>query len=105
MKDTAFYRFLCAHRPLCVLYETLRWLGHNIFFFVRTRTPVWYRFDRKYQAGEQPRETLPLDAAWYRISRPLYRHEHVYYNFDAALAANPSVKGLALIFFMGIGDY
>lgn len=99
------YRFVCAHRPLCVAWESLRWLGHKICFFHRTKTPVWYRFDKKYAPGETPAETLPVNAAWYRIGRPLYRHEHVYYNVDAALQANPRVRGLALVFFMGIGDY
>ena len=105
MKDTRFYRFLCKHRLFCVIYETLRWLGHKIFCLGTGRTPVWYRFDRKFSTKKTTAETLLLDKQWYRIRRPLYRHEHVYYNFDAALASNAGVKGLALIFFMGIGDY
>lgn len=96
---------LYSSRPLCVAYETLRWLGHKIFFFIHTQTPVWYRFDQKHQPGDAVKETLPLDKNWYRICRPLYRHEHVYYDFDKALQVNPNVKGIALIFFMGIGDY
>lgn len=96
-------RWLYTHRPVCVAYETLRWLGHKACFFAPSRTPVWYRFDEPPQAGAP--ETLPVNERWYRISRPLYRHEHVFYNFDNALSANPQVKGLALIFFMGIGDY
>lgn len=98
-------QWIYSSRPLCVAYETLRWLWHKIFFFVHTHTPVWYRFDKKHQPGEPVRETLPLDKNWYRISRPLYRHEHVYYDLEKALKANPQVKGVALIFFMGIGDY
>lgn len=96
-------RWLYTHRPVCVAYETLRWLWHKACFFAPSRTPVWYRFDEPPQAGAP--ETLPINDRWYRISRPLYRHEHVFYNFDNALSANPQVKGLALIFFMGIGDY
>ena len=98
-------QWIYSSRPLCVAYETLRWLWHKIFFFVHTHTPVWYRFDKKHQLGEPVQETLPLDKNWYRISRPLYRHEHVYYDLEKALKANPQVKGVALIFFMGIGDY
>ncbi len=105
MTTHAFRHFLYSHRSLCVVYETLRWLWHKLFFFVHSRTPVWYRFDQRHPAGEPTRETVPFDAAWYRIKRPLYRHEHVYYDFEKALAVNPQVKGLALIFFMGIGDY
>ncbi len=105
MSTHSVRHFLYAHRTLCVVYETLRWLWHKVFFFVHTHTPVWYRFDRKHQPGEPARETLPFNKEWYRIKRPLYRHEHVYYDFDKALAANANVKGIALIFFMGIGDY
>ncbi len=105
MNKHSFRQFLYTHRTLCVIYETLRWLWHKIFFFIHTHTPVWYRFDRKHQPGETVRETLPFNKAWYRINRPLCRHEHVYYDFDKALAVNPQVKGLALVFFMGIGDY
>ena len=98
-----FRHWLYAHRPVCVAYETARWLGHKVCFFAPSRTPVWYRFDKPPLPNAK--ETLPVNARWYRISRPLYRHEHVFYNFDNALSANPQVKGLALIFFMGIGDY
>lgn len=94
--------FLRAHRPLCVAWETLRWLGHKVLGIGNGPTPVWYGFDKKPQFGTP--ERLPVTADWYRISRPLYRREHVYYNFDNALASG-KVKGLALIFFMGIGDY
>ena len=97
--------FLYSHRPLCVAYETLRWIGHRAFGLGTGRTPVWYQFDRAQEPADKVSETLAIDANWYRISRPLYRHEHVYYDFDKALAVNPQVKGLALIFFMGIGDY
>ena len=95
--------FLYTHRPLCVAYETLRWLGHNLLGVGREKTPVWYGFDKKPLSGVK--EILPVNIDWYHISRSLYRHEHVYYNFDNALAANPKIKGFAFIFFMGIGDY
>ena len=95
--------FLRTHRPLCVTYETLRWVGHKALGLGKGPTPVWYGFDAK--PAPTTHETLPIDAGWYRISRPLYRHEHIYYNLDNALASNLKVKGIALIFFMGIGDY
>lgn len=98
-----FRHFLYTHRPLCVAYETLRWAGHKTLGLGKSPTPVWYSFDQK--PLPQPQEKLPINGAWYRISRPLYRHEHVYYNFENALAANPQVKGVAFVFFMGIGDY
>lgn len=97
--------FLYTHRPLCVAYETLRWLGHKTLGLGHGATPVWYQFDRVQVPGAAVHETLPINKEWYRISRPLYRHEHVYYDFEKALAVNPQVKGIALIFFMGIGDY
>lgn len=100
-----FRQYVCTNRNLCVVYETLRWLFHKICFFWQTHTPVWYRFDKKHEKNEPVKETLPLDKNWYRIRRPLYRHEHVYYDFDKALSANKDVKGIAFVFFMGIGDY
>lgn len=98
-------KYMCISRPVCVCYETLRWLWHKAFFFIHTRTPVWYQFDRRHAPGRAVRETLPVNPQWHRIKRPLYRHEHVYYDFDKALAVNADLKGIALIFFMGIGDY
>lgn len=102
MKKYEFKRRLYACRPLCVAYEMLRWAWHKIFFFVHPSTPVWYRFSKKRRGRVDSAVNNP---SWYKICRPLYRHEHVYYDFDAALAANPQLRGLALIFFMGIGDY
>lgn len=96
--------FLYTHRPLCVAYEMLRWAGHQMFGLGKVPTPVWYQFDQK-QTSASPTETLPIDKNWYRICRPLYRREHVYYDIEKALAVNPKIKGIAFIFFMGIGDY
>ena len=90
------YRKICKVRLLCVLYELLRWTWHTCTAWWPEKTPVWYRFsDHKFCPG----------AMKYRLTRPLYRHEHVYYNFDRALQTDASVKGFAFIFFMGIGDY
>ena len=100
---TSFQTYLRAHRPLCVTYESVRWLKHKLFGWAELRTPVWYGFDCRPQNTKK--ESLPIDAQWYHICRPLYMHEHVYYNLDNALAVNPNVRGFAFIFFMGIGDY
>lgn len=105
MQEYKVRNLMCANREVCVCYEALRWLFHKIFFFIRTHTPVWYRFDKKHVPGESVHETLPVNKEWHRIKRSLYRHEHVFYDLDKALAANPNLKGVALIFFMGIGDY
>lgn len=105
MQEYKLRNWVCSHRELCVAYESLRWLLHKIFFFIHSHTPVWYQFDKKHTSGTSVQETLPINKEWYRIKRPLYRHEHVYYDFDKALAVNPHLKGIALIFFMGIGDY
>lgn len=99
----SWQRFLRTHRPVCVVYEMGRWLGHKILGLGRQQTPVWYGFDQK--PLPTARETLPISPAWYRICRPLYRRENIYYNLDNALAVNPNIKGIALVFFMGIGDY
>ena len=99
---TSLDAFLRKHRPLCVAYESARYAWHKICP-VTTQTPVWYGFDKKPSA--QAPQTLPLDENWYHISRPLYRHEHVFYNLQNALRVNPNVKGFAFVFFMGIGDY
>lgn len=98
-----FHTFLRAHRPLCVGYESLRWVKHKICFFLPQRTPVWYGFGQRPADGEK--DTGPFSPLWYRIRRPLHMHEHVYYNLDNALASNPQIKGFAFVFFMGIGDY
>jgi len=100
---TKWDSFLREHRPLCVAYETARWAFHRMGINRREKTPVWYGFDKR--PADTKQETFPLDSGWYHIARPLYRHEHVFYNLENALRANPQVKGFAFIFFMGIGDY
>lgn len=91
------------HRPLCVAEELTRFVYHKTLgFLFDPKPPVWYSFDKP--AGRKT-ETQPINAAWHKIHRRLYRKEHVFYNIDNALAANPDLKGIALIFFMGIGDY
>ena len=94
------YRKICARRALCVPYEIMRQMYHACTAFVPEKTAPWYCYD-----GSNCRAViLPPDPHFYRISRPLYRREHVRYNFDNALATG-AVKGFAFIFFMGIGDY
>ena len=94
------YRQICAKRALCVPYEIGRWMWHKLTFWWPETTAPWYRFDA---ANCRPKLT-PQDPAFYRITRPLYRHEEVHYNFAPALQTG-DVKGVAFIFFMGIGDY
>lgn len=98
-----FHTFLRTHRPLCVGYELARWGRHKLLPFLDKKTPVWYGFDARPANGAT--EKGPITPSWYRICRPLYLHEHVYYNLDNALAANPNIKGFTFVFFMGIGDY
>ena len=98
-----FQTFLRKHRPLCVAYEALRYAGHKILGWGHQTTPVWYQFDQ--YPTDTDSESQPMDKNWYHIARPLYRHEHVFYNLQNALKTNPHVKGFAFIFFMGIGDY
>jgi len=98
----ALQLFIRKHRPVCVAYESARWVFHKVVKIPR-KTPVWYGFDKR--PADVSSEKLPVTKEWYAISRPLYRHEHIFYNLDNALRANPHVKGFAFIFFMGIGDY
>ena len=100
MSDT-LYRKICAKRWLCVPYEILRWAGHKLTSWWPQPVAPWYRFD-----GSNCREKwTPAAPQFYRINRPLYRHEHVHYKLDEALKNPADVKGFAFIFFMGIGDY
>ena len=98
----SFYRKICAKRSTCVLFETARWLWHIFFGWWPEKTAPWYRFGDKDFCLDPD---YLSDKNWYRIRRPLVRHEHVHYNFDYALATPGAVKGFAFIFFMGIGDY
>ncbi len=100
---TDFQTYLRTHRPLCVVYESARWLKHKLFGWTEPAVPVWYGFN--HRPSETTQEKCCIDDSWYHISRPLHIHEHVYYNLDNALAVNSHIKGFAFVFFMGIGDY
>ena len=96
------YRKICAKRALCVPYEIGRWIYHKCTGWLPEKTAPWYRFDNNsFRTGN----LLPHDPRWYRINRPLYRHEEIHYNLDYALSVPSAVRGIAFIFFMGIGDY
>lgn len=95
------YRKICSKRYLCVPYEIGRWFCHRLTSWWPQPTAPWYRFDG---CNCQAKWT-PNDSRFYRIGRPLYRHEHVHYQLEAALKTPGAVKGFAFIFFMGIGDY
>lgn len=99
-----FRNLIYANREVCVCYETLRWLFYKLVGFFYAHTPSWYHFSGT-TATKPAHEKPPFKKDWYRIKRPLCIHEHVFYNLDNALAVNPDVKGVAFIFFMGIGDY
>ena len=100
MKNS-LYRKICARRALCVMYELMRYAYHKVTFCRPEKTAPWYRFNGlPFQTGKIPSSS----PEFFRILRPLYRHEHVHYDFDKALQTG-AVKGFAFIFFMGIGDY
>ncbi len=100
MADT-LYRKICAKRWLCVPYEMVRWASHQLTSWWPQPVAPWYRFD-----GARCRvKWTPADKQFYRLNRPLYRHEHVHYRLDESLKSPEAVKGFAFIFFMGIGDY
>lgn len=96
--------FIWKYRPLCAAQEALRYCWHkSLGSFIHKPNCNWYNFDAPCTACKK--EHLEINKDWYRLPRPLYLHEHVFYNIDNAVKANPALKGLALIFFMGIGDY
>ncbi len=97
-------KFIYGRRFLCVIWETMRYCWHKTLGgFIRQPYPIWYAFDKTPKNASK--ELLPINKAWHKTARSLYRHEHVFYNIQNALKANPNLKGLALIYFMGIGDY
>ena len=74
------------------------------------KTPCWHYFcARQDDGGNKVKYSLPdlaaTDENWFRISRPFHIHEHISFDFDAAIKAFPRLKGIAFIFFMGAGDY
>ena len=97
--------YIYRYRFLTVIYETFRLIKAKVCNFLgfKEKCPVWYSFTQTPPKAKK--EVLPLDKKWFSISRPLYIHEHVYYNLENALAVNPKIKGFALVFFMGLGDY
>ena len=98
-------KFIYKFRFLTVIYEVCRLIGAKISILLGKKEicPVWYSF--KDTPAKTKKENLEINKKWFSISRSLYIHEHIYYNLDNALAVNPKIKGLALVFFMGLGDY
>ena len=84
--------------PVSGVYERLRKI-----FGKRGRPASWYNFGAPVQDKTVP--AGPFDKAWYRLARPTFHGEKIFYNLAAALQVNPDVKGFAFVFFMGIGDY
>ncbi len=98
-------KFIYKYRFLTVIYETCRWTHAQINKILGEREvcPVWYSFEDNPENTNT--ENVEINKNWYSIKRPLYIHEHIYYNLDNALAVNQKIKGFALVFFMGLGDY
>ncbi len=98
-------KYIYKYRFLTVLYESCRLVCSQIYKISGKKEicPVWYSFEET--PGNTNTENLEINKEWYSIKRSLHVHEHIYYNLDNALAVNPGIKGFALVFFMGIGDY
>lgn len=98
-------KFVYKYRFLTVVYETCRLTCAQIRKLMGKKEicPVWYSFEEIPEKTNK--ENFEINKAWYSIRRPLHIHEHIYYNLDNALAVNPKIKGFALVFFMGLGDY
>ena len=98
-------KFIYKYRFLTVIYETLRLAFAKLrkLLGIKEICPVWYSFTKT--PAKTKKETLEINKQWFSVSRPLHIHEHIYYNLANALAVNPKIKGFALVFFMGLGDY
>lgn len=98
-------KFIYKYRFLTVLYEVIRLTGATLRELSGKPEvcPVWYSF--KDTPAKTKKEKLEINKNWFSVARPLHIHEHIYYNLDNALAVNPNIKGFALVFFMGLGDY
>lgn len=98
-------RFIYKYRFLTVVYESCRLIYWRLYRLTGRKEicPVWYSFEET--PANTKKETLEINESWYSVKRPLLIHEHIYYNLDNALAVNPQIKGFALVFFMGLGDY
>ncbi len=98
-------KLVYKYRFPTVIYETLRMTFAKLrkLLGIKEICPVWYSFQKT--PSKTKKETLEINKQWFSIHRPLYIHEHVYYNLANALAVNPKIKGFALVFFMGLGDY
>ncbi len=98
-------KFIYKYRFLTVICETCRWvyIQTNRILGNKEICPVWYSFEDNPE--DTKTETVEINEDWYSIKRPLLINEHIYYNLDNALAVNPKIKGFALVFFMGLGDY
>lgn len=98
-------KYIYKFRFLTVIYESVRFISAKICELSGKKEvcPVWYSF--KDTPAKTKKENLEINKNWFSVSRSLHIHEHIYYNLDNALAVNPKIKGFALVFFMGLGDY
>ena len=121
MKDSFSWKlnrfFLKCPRAVCQFYELCRLAAGKIFaggIFRYEHTPCWYNYcARQDDGGKKVKYSVPdiknpLELPgrdWFHLARPFRIHEHISFNFDAAIEAYPQLKGIAFIFFMGAGDY
>ena len=116
MKDNAAWRlnrfFIKCPRLICQLYELCRIALRCIKS--EEHTPCWYNYcARQDDGGKKIKYSIPdinnpaelPGRDWFRLTRPFRIHEHITFNFEAAIEAYPRLKGIAFIFFMGAGDY
>lgn len=115
MKDNFSWRAnsfaIRCPRLICQIYELGRMAWHRIM--PQEKTPCWHYFHARTEDGGKAErhsspEILPSEKPslnWRSISRPFLVHEHICFDFDAAIKAYPGLKGIAFIFFMGAGDY
>ncbi len=98
-------KFIYKYRFFTVIYEICRWIyaQANKILGGKEICPVWYSFEDNPE--DTKTESLEINKDWYSLKRPLLIHEHIYYNLNNAFAVNPKIKGFALVFFMGLGDY
>ena len=96
--------------PLLVLSKLVFFILKRAKKNVFIKEPVsntWYKLDKFTDKDT----VLPLEAIrdvnrnWNIFNVRLKGDEHAFFSIDRALKINPNLKGVWLVFFMGIGDY
>lgn len=67
------------------------------------QTNTWYKLD--YPFNSKDILTQKQEDGWNKVPINIPSRSHLYMDINKALEINPNLKGIWLVFFMGIGDY